>query len=140
MQQNFQFQYYQYQNQLHPQPQSQPQSQFQYLQYPQFQNPQFQNSNFGQYSNFQPQNPMSGFSGEIQGGFCNTSNVSIFPSLEKMNKPLNECSKYIINTVNYLLKNHHIGKFLEEIIIVKILHNSFFFFFFINYFSLLNLI
>jgi hypothetical protein len=130
MQQNFQYQYFQYQNQLQSQVQSQPQSQPQYLQNFQFQNPQFQNSNFGQYSDFQRQNQMSGFNNGIEGGSDNMLNVSIFPSLEKLNKPLNEHSKYIINTVNYLLNSHHIGKFLEDIIIVKIIHNSFFFFFF----------
>jgi hypothetical protein len=119
IQQNFQFQYFQNQN-------NQPQSQ--YLQYPQFQNPQFQNSNFGQYSNFQPQNLMPAFGGGIQGGFGNMLNVSIFPSLEKMNRPSNERVKYIINTVNYLLNNHHIGKLLEEKKVLKILHDSFFFF------------
>jgi hypothetical protein len=42
-------------------------------------------------------------------------NSSIFASLENMNKPLNKPSrKYVVNTVNYLLNNHHIGKLLEE--------------------------
>jgi hypothetical protein len=59
----------------------------------------------------------------IQGGFSNGLNVF---SLEKMNMSLKERVKYVINTVNYLLNNHHIGKFLEEEILLKILHNSFF--------------
>jgi hypothetical protein len=52
--------------------------------------------------------------------------------LEKMNMPLNERVKYVINTVNYLLNNHHIGKLLEEIIVFKILHSSFFLNFFFS--------
>jgi hypothetical protein len=72
---------------------------------------------------------MLGFGGGIQGGFINTLNVSIFPSLEKMNKPSNECVKYVINTINYLLDNHHIRRFLEEKKHLEILYNFFFFFF-----------
>jgi hypothetical protein len=46
--------------------------------------------------------------------------------LEKMNMPLYERVKYVINSVNYLLNNHQIGKLLEEEILLEILHNSFF--------------
>jgi hypothetical protein len=68
-------------------------------------------------------------------GFSNGLNV---PSLEKMNMPLNERAKYIINSVNYLLNKHQIGKFLEEETLLKILHNSFFYLFFLlNLFSVL---
>jgi hypothetical protein len=56
------------------------------------------------------------------------SNASTFSSLDNMNKPLNERTNYIINTFNYLLNNHHIGKLLEEKAVLKLLHNSFFFF------------
>jgi hypothetical protein len=67
-----------------------------------------------------------GFNTGMQGGF-NISNALIFASLEKMNKPFNERAKYVINTVNYLLNKHDIGKLLEENILLKILHSSFFF-------------
>jgi hypothetical protein len=57
-------------------------------------------------------------------------------SLEKINMPLKERAKYVINTVNYLLNNHPIGKFLEEEALLKILHNSFF----LNLFFLIKFI
>jgi hypothetical protein len=66
---------------------------------------------------------------ETQGEFgvgMDMSNTSILLSLEKMNMPLNERAKYVINTVNYLLNKHDIGKFLEEEILLKMLHSSFF--------------
>jgi hypothetical protein len=103
----------QYQSNQYPQYQSQ----FQFPNYPQLQN-QFQNQ-FGQNQNSQPKDI-------IPGVFNMPSETILFPSLEKMNIPLKEHNKYVINTVNYLLNNHPIGKLLEEIIIFKILHNSFF--------------
>jgi hypothetical protein len=98
------------------------------------QNSQFQNPQFIQYPNIQTEGVAPGLGlgvgmgGGMQGGIGAGMGVSLdFPSLEKISKPLNERVKYVINTVNYLLNNHHIGKFLKEEVVLKILHNSFFF-------------
>jgi hypothetical protein len=106
-----------------------PQFQSPQIQSPQF-SPQFQNAQFCQYPNIQTQGATPGLGLGVGMGFTLS-----FPSLEKISKPLNERVKYVINTVNYLLNKHDIGKLLEEKTLLKILHNSFFLnlFFFIKF-------
>jgi hypothetical protein len=81
-------------------------------------NLRIQNGQFGQYGIFQIQGTAPGF------GFG--AELFVFSSLKNMNKPLNERPRYVINAINCLLNKHHIGKFLEEKIVLKIFYSSFF--------------